>query len=71
MVVVALLAAAVGYLFIRVNRLEQMLDARRRPARTVKSGNPKVIPILKDEIEPGPFKKGARLREIKRDETDN
>lgn len=54
-----LLVAAVLYLIYKVNRLERLLEgrssARRAPAR---SGDGKVIPILKDQIEPGPFKKG-------------
>lgn len=62
---VVLLAAAVIYLYIRVGRLEQKIGDRRRPARPQ---NTKVIPILKDQIEPGPFKKGNRLRERKPNE---
>jgi hypothetical protein len=54
-----LLLAAVVYLIYKVHQLERMLGAgvrRRKPLR----GDPKVIPILKDEIPPGPFKSGTR-----------
>lgn len=70
MAIVALLAAAVLYLYVRVSRLEQLVGERRRPVRTGVPRNTKVIPILKEEIEPGPFKKGNKLREFKRRETD-
>lgn len=52
-----LLLLGVGYLIFKVNKLERMLDggARRRTIR-VPGGDGKVIPILKEQIEPGPFK---------------
>lgn len=50
-----LLLGAVVYLIYKVNRLEDLVSGggrhRRRPA-----GDSKVIPILKEHIEPGPFK---------------
>lgn len=46
------------YLIYKVNKLERMLEggARRKVIRTPGSGDGKVIPILKEQIEPGPFK---------------
>lgn len=52
-----LMLLGLGYLMYKVNKLERMLDggARRRTIR-VPQGDGKVIPILKEQIEPGPFK---------------
>ncbi|HWI62582.1 MAG TPA: hypothetical protein VNT75_12125 [Symbiobacteriaceae bacterium] len=54
-----LLLLGLGYLMYKVNKLERMLEGgatvRRKPVRTA-DGDGKVIPILKDKIEPGPFK---------------
>jgi len=52
-----LLLVGLGYLMYKVNKLERMLEgkARGRMIR-VPSGDGKVIPILKEQIEPGPFK---------------
>jgi hypothetical protein len=48
--------AGLGYLIWRVGRIERMLanDPRLRKGLTRQRG--KVIPILKEQIEPGPFK---------------
>lgn len=48
--------AGLGYLAWRVTRLEHLLanDPRFRRKRSPQRG--KVVPILKDHIEPGPFK---------------
>lgn len=58
------LLVAVAYLFYKVRRLEQQVgsppSAKRRPVQG--SRDAKVIPILKDEIESGPFKTGNRWR---------
>jgi hypothetical protein len=52
-----LLLGGLAYLIYRVHRLEKTLAGRgaRRVATRSHSGG-KVIPILKDQIEPGPFK---------------
>lgn len=52
-----LLLVGMGYLIYKVNKVERMLEARGR-GRTIRvgQGDGKVIPILKEEIEPGPFK---------------
>lgn len=54
-----LMLLGLGYLMYKVNKLERMLDggaSRRKPVRAPSSGDGKVIPILKEQIEPGPFK---------------
>lgn len=53
-----LLLAAVVYLIYRVHRLEDRLGGRSGMRRTVvrTADGGKIIPILKDRIEPGPFK---------------
>jgi|GEM_PF-2792130 len=51
--------ATVVYLLVRVGRLERMLGDRTRSRRQGDpgpAGDGKIIPILKDHIEPGPFK---------------
>lgn len=49
---------AIIYLIYRVNRLEQALGGGQRPARrpTPPKGERKVIPLIRDNLEPGPFK---------------
>lgn len=52
-----LLLGGLAYLIYRVHRLEKALErrsGRRAPIRM--PGGGKVIPILKEHIEPGPFK---------------
>lgn len=49
------LLAAVGYLIYRISRLERLVDEITHPRRRP-TGNGKVIPILKEQIEPGPFR---------------
>lgn len=46
------------YLIYRVHRLEQRLGQEGRPLRRGASGDgdSKVIPLLKDQIPPGPFR---------------
>ncbi|MDF2631230.1 MAG: hypothetical protein K0R39_5061 [Symbiobacteriaceae bacterium] len=54
-----LLLLGLLYLMYKVNKLERMLEggaAKRRPVRVAPQGDGKVIPILKEQIEPGPFK---------------
>lgn len=61
-ILLLLLLGAVAYLIVKVNRLEQLVrdggKARRRLAEP--AGEGKVISILKENIEPGPFKDGNR-----------
>ncbi len=57
-----LLLAAVAYLIYKVHRLERMLEGGR-VRRRAPEGDGKVIPILKDRIEPGPFKPGSRPKD--------
>ena len=49
---------AIIYLIYRVHRLEQMLGGGGRPVRRghAGDGDRKVIPLLKEDISPGPFK---------------
>jgi hypothetical protein len=47
-----LLLVAVGFLTYKVVRLERRLNARDRPKTR---RNDKIVPILKDQIEKGPF----------------
>jgi hypothetical protein len=49
-------ASGLGYLIWRVARLERLLASDPRFRRKLSSQRGKVIPILKDEIEPGPFR---------------
>lgn len=60
-----LLLVAVAYLYFKVRQLERALNERpRERVRTARpADNRKVIPILKEEIEPGPFKVGNRWRQ--------
>ena len=55
-----LLLLGLGYLMYKVNKLERMLEGgagtRRKAVRVAPQGDGKVIPILKEQIEPGPFK---------------
>lgn len=54
---VFILLLAVLYLFYRVHCLEQQVESSRHRQRTNGSAAPgKVIPILKREIEPGPYR---------------
>lgn len=48
---------AIIYLLYRVNRLEQILNAGVRPVRRGNggTGERKVIPLLKEQVAPGPF----------------
>ncbi|WP_374712255.1 hypothetical protein [Symbiobacterium terraclitae] len=59
-VLVLLQMAAVLYLIYRVHRLEQSLGGRARGSRRSDpgrgSGSGKVVPLLKDDIPPGPFR---------------
>jgi len=50
--------AAVLYLIYRVRRLEQALGGRTRVTRRTEAGSGagKVVPLLKDDIPPGPFR---------------
>jgi hypothetical protein len=48
--------AGLGYLAWRVARLERLLANDPRFRRRLSPQRGKVIPILKDDIEPGPFK---------------
>lgn len=58
------LVIAVGYLIYRVDRLERRLESGGKLRRTSRApGDGKVIPILKDNIEPGPFKQGKQRRD--------
>ncbi|HYF95127.1 MAG TPA: hypothetical protein VD969_23200 [Symbiobacteriaceae bacterium] len=52
-----LMLLGLGFVAFKVMKLERMLEsgARRKPLR-LHGGDPKVIPILKEHIEPGPFK---------------
>ncbi len=54
---VLLLLAAVLYLIYRVHRLEQLLSGRIRTPRPNHRGgrSGKVVPLLRDDIPPGPF----------------
>jgi hypothetical protein len=54
------LLLAVGYLTYRVHRLERALLQRGRVRRS--TGDGKVVPLLKENIEPGPFKQGNERR---------
>jgi hypothetical protein len=65
-----LLLVAVAYLIYKVTRLERLLESRfaRREARHPADVDGKVIPILKDEIEPGPFKRGNAKQDRQHDE---
>jgi hypothetical protein len=66
-----LLLAAVLYLIYKVNRLERLLEAksaRREARRQAGAGDPKIIPILKSDIEPGPFKQGNGRQEHPEDD---
>lgn len=56
LLLLVLTAAGFGYLIWRVARLERLLanDPRFRRRLTPQRG--KVVSILKDDIEPGPFK---------------
>ncbi|HLN65589.1 MAG TPA: hypothetical protein VK464_29030 [Symbiobacteriaceae bacterium] len=52
-----LLLGGLAYLIYRVHRLEKALEGRSGRRATVRTaGGGKVIPILKEHIEPGPFK---------------
>ncbi|HWI53338.1 MAG TPA: hypothetical protein VNT01_14440 [Symbiobacteriaceae bacterium] len=52
-----LLLVGMGYLMYKLNKLERMLEGKARGrAIRVPQGDGKVIPILKEQIEPGPFK---------------
>jgi hypothetical protein len=51
-----LMAIALLYLIYKVNRLERLLEGKSRLRSARPAGDPKIIPILKDHIEPGPFK---------------
>ncbi len=63
MLLLLLLTVAVAVLFVKVQRLERMLEARNRNRSKARSSvNPKVIPLLKENIEPGPFKAGNEKR---------
>ncbi|HYG60268.1 MAG TPA: hypothetical protein VD902_19540 [Symbiobacteriaceae bacterium] len=58
------LVMAVVYLLYKVNRLERRLEGRRSGIRTVSMpGGQKVVPILKENIEPGPFKNGNKEKD--------
>lgn len=57
-----LLLTAVAYLIYKVHRLERLLDEGRTRRRASLEGDGKVIPILKENIEPGPFKGGRRSK---------
>ncbi|MEW8978079.1 MAG: hypothetical protein AB2385_06705 [Symbiobacterium sp.] len=50
---------AVLYLIYRVHRLEQALSARERLSRSSGRGTRrgKVVPLLKEDIPPGPFRR--------------
>ncbi|OTA41133.1 MAG: hypothetical protein A6D92_09670 [Symbiobacterium thermophilum] len=53
--------AALLYLIYRVHRLEQLVNGRIRttPRLTQRSGRSgKVVPLLRDDIPPGPFSSG-------------
>lgn len=58
-----LLLVAVAYLIVKVHRLERLLDEGGKLRRRAPEGDGKVIPILKDRIEPGPFRAGNRPKE--------
>jgi hypothetical protein len=66
--ILLLLLGGVGYLIWRVTRLERLLtpgSGRKRPGvRT--TGDGKIIPILRDDIEPGPFKPERKRPETTR-----
>jgi hypothetical protein len=49
-------AAGLGYLIWRVLRVERLLASDPRFRRKLSPQRGKVIPILKDDIEPGPFR---------------
>ena len=52
-----LLLGGLAYLIYRVHRLEKALEGRSNRRAVVRTaGGGKVIPILKEHIEPGPFK---------------
>lgn len=53
-----LLILAVIFLWWKVQRLEAMVQGRRGPRGSRRPGDP--IPLLKDDIEPGPFARGNR-----------
>jgi hypothetical protein len=63
-VLLYVLVAAVGFLIYKVNRLERMVESGARVRRQKPAvGDSKLIPILKDEIEPGPFAQGNRRQQ--------
>ncbi|MBY6274961.1 hypothetical protein [Symbiobacterium thermophilum] len=58
--------AALLYLIYRVHRLEQLVNGRIRttPRLTQRSGRAgKVVPLLRDDIPPGPFSPGTPDRD--------
>ncbi|HEY3368793.1 MAG TPA: hypothetical protein VGK74_27365 [Symbiobacteriaceae bacterium] len=56
-----LLLVGMAYLIYRVDRLEKQVRGRsRRASVRVGPNGEKIIPILKDDIEPGPFADGNR-----------
>ena len=58
------MAGAIAYLAFKVNRLERLLDRSFRKRRSVSpQQESSVIPILKRDIEPGPFKTGNARRQ--------
>ena len=58
-VLILLLLLAVAYLIYKVHRLEMLLMSGARPRRQrVGPNGQRIIPILKEHIEPGPFRAG-------------
>lgn len=48
---------ALVYLVYKVNRLERLLEEGRPHRQSGSRGKGKVVPLLKENIEPGPFRK--------------
>lgn len=62
-----LLLGAAGYLAYKVNRLERLLDEMAHPRRNARRSG-KVIPLLKEHIEPGPFRRRTQEPNSRRDD---
>jgi len=62
-----LLLGAAAYLIYKVNRLERLLDQMAHPRRNERRRG-KVIPLLKEKIEPGPFRRESRNPQPGRDD---
>jgi hypothetical protein len=65
--IILLLLVMVGYLIYKVHRLEGLLSGRPKVGvRTSRRQSGKVIPILKEDLEPGPFQSNDRRGRFER-----